>query len=89
MIKSITLKELRPLLPKVIGDIEGCLDRYIISKRGREVAVMLNFEEYQSMLETLSEIEDSENLRKLRRSLKEAKKNKTISWEKIRKKYRL
>ena len=40
MITTMSLKELRPELPKVIARIDGKLDRYIVTKRGKPVIVM-------------------------------------------------
>ena len=41
MTKSVTLKTLRPKLPKIIEEIDSKMDRFIITKRGRPVALMI------------------------------------------------
>ena len=46
MINVVSLKELRPELPKVIDRIDNRLDRYLITKRGRPIAVMLSVDDY-------------------------------------------
>lgn len=89
MLKNITLKDLRPRLPQVIEDVEENLDRYIISKRGEPVAVILSMEDYESILETLNETQDQENMKRIRKGLQEAKQGKTISWKALKKKHRL
>lgn len=89
MLKNITLKDLRPRLPQVIEDVEDDLDRYIISKRGEPVAVILSMEDYESILETLNETQDQENMKRIRKGLREAKQGKTIPWKVLKKKYRL
>ena len=54
MIKTITLKKLRPKLPSVVHDIQAKMDRFIVTKRGIPVAIMMAPEDYESLVETLS-----------------------------------
>ena len=54
MIKSIALKKLRPKLPSVVHDIQAKMDRFIVTKRGIPVAIMMAPEDYESLVETLS-----------------------------------
>ena len=56
----MSLKELRPELPKVIARIDGKLDRYVVTKRGKPVVVMLSIEDYESIMETLDILADPE-----------------------------
>ena len=42
MVNTITLKKLRPGLPGVIKGIDTKLDRYIVTKRGKPVAIMIS-----------------------------------------------
>jgi antitoxin YefM len=71
MIKSISVRELRPNISKVIDDIHDKFDRYIISRHGRPEIVMLSIDDYESLLETL-EIESD---KKLMQRLKKAEKD--------------
>lgn len=89
MYQHITLKELRPKLPKVIDSIDNQLERFIISRHGEPVAVMLSLDDYESMIETLNEVSDKETLQRIRRGMKEAKKGKTVDWKKVKAKYNL
>ncbi len=63
MVKNISLKELRPKLPKLIEEVDSKMDRYIITKRGRPVALMMAIDDYESLIETL-EIMSDKNLMK-------------------------
>jgi antitoxin YefM len=85
----ITLKALRPKLPQVIEKVDSKLDRYIISKHGEPVAVLLSVDDYESMIETLNETTDRDNLKKIRKGMKEAKEGKTVDWNKVKAKYNL
>ena len=46
MVNTVSLKELRPELPKVIKRIDGRLDRYVVTRRGKPVVVMLSVDDY-------------------------------------------
>ncbi len=89
MYNHITLKNLRPKLPEVVERVDTQLDRYIISKHGEPVAVLLSLDDYESLIETLNEVTDRTNLARIRRGMKEAKRGQTISWSKVKAKYRL
>lgn len=89
MYHHITLKELRPKLPKVIEQVDAELDRYIISKHGEPIAILLSLDDYESLIETLNERTDKENLKRIRKGMREAKEGKTIDWAKVKAKYDL
>lgn len=89
MYNHITLKELRPKLPETINRIDSRLERYVVSRHGNPVAVLLAFDDFESLIETLNEVEDRENLKKIRKGLQEAKRGQTVSWKSVKAKYRL
>ncbi|MFQ5904734.1 MAG: type II toxin-antitoxin system Phd/YefM family antitoxin [Candidatus Binatia bacterium] len=84
MIKTMSLKELRPGLPKVIEGINGKLDRYIITKRGKPVVVMLSVDDYESLMETLDILADPDAMAGLRRGEQDIQEGRTRSWEEIK-----
>jgi antitoxin YefM len=85
MTRTITLKELRPSLPKVAGDIERKMDRYIVTRRGKPVMTILSPEDYEGLIETIEILSDRAAVKRLRKSLREARQGKTRSLEQIRK----
>lgn len=84
MITTMSLKELRPELPKVISRIDGQLDRYIVTKRGKPVVVMLSVEDYESLMETLDILADPKAMADLRKGEADIRKGRTRSWVKIK-----
>ena len=84
MVHTISLKELRPELPKVVDSIDGKLDRYVITKRGKPVVVMLNIEDYESLMETLDILADREAMKRIGRGVEEVRQGKTRSWKDIK-----
>ena len=86
MVHTITLKELRPALPHVIEDIDSKLDRYIVVKRGKPVAIMMSVDDYESLMETLDILSDKEAVKRIKRAKEQIAKGETISLEKLRQK---
>ena len=86
MVNTITLKELRPELPKVIKGIDAKLDRYIVTKRGKPIAVMLSPDDYDGLLETIEILSDKETAKRLKKAKQEIKTGKTITLEELRRK---
>ncbi len=84
MTNTLSLKELRPELPKVIEQIDSKLDRYVITKRGKPVVVMLSIDDYESLMETLDILADPETMKRIRKSEEDIKKGKFKSLEEIK-----
>jgi len=85
MVNTITLKELRPKLPDVINSIDGRLDRYIVTKRGRPVAAMMSIDDYEGLLETIEILSDKQTVKRIKQSKKEIAEGKTVSLKDLRK----
>jgi len=86
MVNTITLKELRPELPEVIKNIDTKLDRYIITKRGKPVVMMMNIDDYESILETIEILSDKQAVQRIKQAKEEIAKGKTISLKELRRK---
>ena len=86
MVNTITLKELRSELPEVIAGIDTKLDRYIVTKRGKPVVVMMSVEDYESLLETIEILSDKESVKRIKAAKKEIHEDKTVSVESLREK---
>lgn len=86
MVNMINLKELRPGLPKVIRRIDTKLDRYIITRRSKPVAVMISLDDYDSLLETIEILSDKSLVRRIKKAKREIEQGKTITLEALRRK---
>ena len=84
MVSTVSLKELRPGLPKVIDRIDGKLDRYIVTRRGKPVVVMLSVEDYESLMETLDILADPKAMENLRKGEEDIRKGRTHSWTEVK-----
>lgn len=84
MVNTITLKKLRPELPKVIHDIDSKLDRFIVTKRGKPVAIMMSVDDYEGLLETIEILSDKETVQRIKRAKQQIKSGKVVSIEELR-----
>lgn len=84
MTRIISLKELRPELPKIANAVAEKLDRYIVTKRGRPVMMLINPEDFDGLIETIEILQDRSALKRIRKARKEAKTGETISLEALR-----
>ncbi len=85
MTRTITLKALRPDLPQVANAIESKLDRYIVTRRGQPVMMLISPEDYEGLLETIEILSDKSAAKRIRKAWKEARAGKTISLAALRK----
>ena len=84
MVNTVSLKELRPGLPKVVARIDGRLDRYVVTRRGKPVVVMLSIDDYESLMETLDILADPKAMAGIRKGEEEIRRGRTRSWASIK-----
>lgn len=85
MVHTITLKELRPQLPTVIDGIDKKLDRYVITRHGKPVAVLMSVDDYEGLLETIEILSDKETMKRIEEGKKAIREGRTVALEDIRK----
>jgi prevent-host-death family protein len=84
MTHTITLKELRPGLPKVVDGIDKKRERYVVTKHGKPSVVMLSVDDYESLMETLDILIDPHAVKTLKQGEKDLRQGKTKSWQQIK-----
>ena len=84
MVNTITLKELRPELPAIIKKIDSRLDRYVVTRRGKPVAVMISPDDYEGLLETVEILSDKESVKRIKQAKQQVKEGRTVSLEELR-----
>jgi antitoxin YefM len=84
MTHTITLKALRPGLPKVADAVGSEFDRYLVTRRGRPVMMLVNPEDFEGLLETIDILSDRSALKRIRKARKEARAGKKVSLQALR-----
>ncbi len=79
MLEAISITEARKDLLHLIDRVEGGLYRFMVTRHGKPVAVVLGYEEYSRMIETLKLMEDPEMAHDIRRGSAEAGLGKLIA----------
>ena len=83
---TVSLKELRPNLPKIVNRIDSQLDRVTVTKRGHPKIIMLSVDDFDGLTETLNILSDKSGIERIKKGIKEVKEGKTISLNDLRKK---
>ena len=59
---TVPSTELREKLSDVLDDVEATGSEYVITRHGRPLAVVLSYDEYESMIESLNILSDAETM---------------------------
>ncbi len=89
MSKTIPLAEAKKNLSAIVREVEEKYDRFTITKNGTDKAVILSSEEFEGLMETLDLLSQKEERDAVVRAKEQVKAGKTISLEKLKKKYDL
>ena len=86
MPKTLTITEARSQLLDLAERLNRppAVEAVTVTKRGKPVLALLPHDFYESLVETLEILGDETLMRALRQSLKEARRGKTVSWEKAK-----
>ncbi len=79
MLEAISITEARKGLLHLIDWADGEPYRFMVTRHGKPVAVVISYEEYSRMVETLKLIEDRELAREIRQGSAEAEQGKLIA----------
>lgn len=74
MTKNVTLKHLRPRLPEIVDAVDSKMDRFIITKRGKPVAILMSVDDYESLLETLDILSDTKLMKRIKQAEEDVRK---------------
>ncbi len=67
--KTLPLSEVKTRLPELVHDIKLKEDQIIVTRHGKPAVVMLNYDEYERLRETLDVLSDPALMRQIHKSL--------------------
>lgn len=79
MSKYLTLKEAKNQLEELPSQLND--EPIIITKEGKPVMTAISYEQYESIMETLSILRDQTFANKLQQSILQMQQDQTINWE--------
>ena len=81
---TYTLSEARKHFPEIIEKSHSLFEEFVISKKGRPAAVIVDYELFASMKETLSIVLNQKLAKKLRQAREDLKHGHGKSWKTLR-----
>ena len=83
MTKNVSLKNLRPRLPAIMAEVDSKMDRFIITKRGRPVALLMAIDDYESILETIDILSNTHLMKRLKKAKADIRAGRVMSLDAI------
>ena len=80
---TLTVTEAKAHFLELIRDSDKRLERFIITKRGKPAAVVMNADEFEGWLETLEIMSDKKALGEIRKAKRELSLGKTKSFKEV------
>ena len=66
MTRTLSLTDVKTHFPRLISGVQGRADEVVVTKNGKPAAVLLNYDEYESLKETLEILSDRRLMRQIR-----------------------
>ena len=84
MARNISVEDLRPSLTAVMDIVEKRLERFIVTRRGKPVGVLLNVKVYEGLLETIGVMKDPGLVKRLQSAESDIQAGRTRGLDEIR-----
>ncbi len=84
MAKTVPFSEARAHLSDLLDLIESKQEHFVISRSGRDVAILLSVDEYDSLIETLEVLDDPETMAALAEAEEDVKAGRVIPWQQVK-----
>lgn len=81
--ESLPLAEVRSHLSKLVEKTTTTHMRYTITRNGRDVAILMSSEDYESIQETMDVLSDVDLLHEIQNALAEVKNGNTVTHEQV------
>jgi len=85
MRRTIPLAKAKAELSALVDEVDQTYDRIVITRNGRDTAVLLSAEEYEGLLETLDIQQSPDEEAAVAKAEKQAKNGRTISFDALKK----
>ncbi len=82
---TINLSDAKNRLSKLVKEAAETTCQVVISVNGRNQAVLISMEEYESLMETINILRDQTLVKKIKTSMEEIQKGNVVDFDSIRK----
>lgn len=80
---TMTVSEAKSHFLELVRDSDSRLERFIITKNGKPVVVIMNADEFEGWLETLEILSDRKAAKEIKQAKRELKKGKTLTFSEV------
>jgi antitoxin YefM len=80
----VTVTEAKQRFTEFVKRTEEFFDRYLVTKNGKEAAILMSAEEYEGLLETIDVLASTKEVKALSEGSAQARKGETVSLESYR-----
>lgn len=82
---NVNLSEAKDKLSQLVKDTAETTRQVVISVNGRNQAVLISMEEYESLMETIEILKDQALVKKIASSMEDIRKGRVVKFDEIRK----
>ncbi|MBI2619865.1 MAG: type II toxin-antitoxin system Phd/YefM family antitoxin [Ignavibacteriales bacterium] len=75
---TIPVTEAKQRFTEIVKGTERYFDRYLVTKNGKEAAIVMSIEEYEGLLETLDVLSNRIEVRAIREGVRQARRGETV-----------
>lgn len=83
MARELPITEARARLTQIAHDLAGSQDTVTVTNRGKPMMMMISYEMYESIMESLEIMSDPDLMAQLRKSLREARIGDAIGFDEV------
>lgn len=68
MSRTLPISEVKARLPELVTGVEEREEEIVVTRKGKPAAVLVNYEEYERLKETIDVLSDADLMKQIRRS---------------------
>lgn len=76
---TVPVTEAKQRFTEIVKGVEDCFDRYLVTKNGKDAAIVMSAEEYESLLETLDVLSSKKEMRALLEGMSQSQRGETVA----------
>jgi len=76
---TVPVTEARQRFTEIVKGVEDYFDRYLVTKNGKDAAIVMSSREYESLLETLDVLSSKKEMRALLEGTSQSQRGETVA----------
>ena len=87
MARTVPFTEARASLSEILDWVQAQQDHVVITRNGKQVALLMSMDEWESWEETFEVLQDEELMAMLKRSEEDVKAGWLVDWDEVKRKW--